>query len=264
MKRMEVNKYINQGKAIAAKACHKYNDLTLQENIISILMGSIVVIMLGILYYRSFFSIVLLSPIVYFYRKKRAGNLIKEKKWRLNLEFKDGIAALSAALEAGYSAENAFSEACSDLLRTEHENSLILKEFQFIVNQIRINTPVEKALTQFGERTGIEDIISFSNVFSSAKRTGGDLIHVIGITSKIISDKIEVKRDIRTLITAKRLEANIMKAVPLFILIYLSVSSPGFLDPLYHNLFGVVIMTVFLITYLAALLMIDKIVDIEV
>jgi tight adherence protein B len=264
MKRMEIKKYINHKKATAAKACQEYYNLSLQEDIISILMGSIVVIILGILFYRSILGILLLSPIVYLYRKRRSGNLIKEQKWRLNLEFKEGIAALSAALEAGYSAENAFSEACSDLIRTEQENSLILKEFQFIINQIRINTPVEKALTEFGERTGVEDIISFSNVFSSAKRTGGDLIHVIGITSKIISDKIEVKRDIRTLITAKRLEANIMKAVPLFILMYLSVSSPGFLDPLYHNLFGIVIMTVFLITYLTALLLIDKIVDIEV
>lgn len=242
----------------------KYYNLSLKENIISVLMGCIIVIILGSLFYRSVTAIILLSPVVYFYIKRRARKLFKEQKWRLNLEFKEGIAALSAALEAGYSAENAFSEACMDLAKTGYENSLILKEFQYMVNQIRLNMPVEKVLTEFGERTGIEDIISFSNVFSTAKRTGGDIIHVIAITSKIISDKVEVKRDIRTLITAKRLEANIMKGVPLLILVYLSVSSPGFLDPLYHNLFGTVVMTFFLIAYLVSILMIDKIVDIEV
>lgn len=123
---------------------------------------------------------------------------------------------------------------------------------------------VEKALSDFGERTGIEDIISFSDVFSTAKRTGGDLINVIKITSNIISDKIEVRREIITLITAKRLEANIMKFTPLFILIYLTVSSPGFLNPLYHNLLGIVAMTIFLAFYLCAFLIIDKIISIEV
>lgn len=242
----------------------KYYKLSLQENIKSILLGGAATVVLGALFYRCFIAVLLLSPLVYFYSKRRANHLIKEHKWRLNIEFKEGIAALSAALEAGYSAENAFSEACVDLIKTGHENSLILKEFQYIVNQISLNTPVEEALTEFGERTQIEDIISFSNVFSTAKRTGGDLIHVIAITSKIISDKIEVKRDLKTLITAKKLEAGIMKATPLLILAYLSVSSPGFLDPLYHNPFGIIAMTVFLIVYLAAILIIDKIIDIEV
>jgi len=235
-----------------------------KENIKSILLGSSAAIMLGILFYRSVFGVLFLSPLIFLYRKRRAKIFLKEEKWRLNLEFKEGIASLSAALEAGYSAENAFIEACSDLIKTGYDKSLILKEFQYITNQIKLNVPVEKALVEFGERTGIEDIISFSNVFNTAKRTGGDLIQVIGITSKIISEKIELKRDIKTMITAKRLEANIMKMVPLFILIYLSISSPGFLAPLYHNLLGVIVMTIFLIAYLAAFHMIDKIIDIEV
>jgi len=238
--------------------------LSLQEKAKNVIIGVMTAAVLGILFYRSIFAVFMLSPVAYFYAKRRTYRLIKEQKWRLNMEFRDGIAALSAALQAGYSAENAFGEACLDLIKTGNENSLILKEFQYIVNQINLNTPVEKALIQFGERTGIEDIISFANVFSTAKRTGGDLIQVIAITSRIISDKIEVKRDIKTLITAKKLEAGIMKAVPLFILLYLSLSNPTFLNPLYHNLLGAIIMTVFLIVYLVAILMVDKIIDIEV
>jgi tight adherence protein B len=237
--------------------------LSVKENIISILMGMLFDVILGELFYRSVIGVLFLGPIVYFYRRRKAGNLIKERKWRLNLEFKEGITALSAALEAGYSAENAFEEACRDLMKTGQENMLILKEFEYIVKQLRMNITVEKALSDFGVRTGIDDIKSFSDVFGTAKRTGGDLIHVIRITSRIISDKIEVKREIRTLVTAKRLEANIMKAIPLFILIYLSVSSPGFLNPLYHNILGVTVMTVFLFSYLGAFLMIDKITAIE-
>jgi tight adherence protein B len=238
--------------------------LTIKEYMKNILMGAAAIAILGILFYRSVFGIIILSPFIILVNKRRIKGLIKERKWKLNLEFKDGILALSAALEAGYSAEHAFEEACKDLQRIYTEDSMIIKEFNYIINQIRMNITVENALKDFGDRTGIEDILSFSEVFNTAKRTGGDLIHVIRVTSNVISDKIEVKREIITLITAKRLEANIMKLIPLLILIYLSVTSPGFLNPLYHNLFGIAVMTVFLVCYLGAFLLIDKIVAIEV
>jgi tight adherence protein B len=60
------------------------------------------------------------------------------------------------------------------------------------------------------------------------------------------------------------MEANIMKGIPVLILIYLSLSSPGFLSPLYHNVFGVIVMSVLLLFYLGAYLVIERIVAIEV
>jgi tight adherence protein B len=237
---------------------------SLKENIRYSIEGLAVTIVLGILFYQSILGILIISPLIVFYKKNKIKDLITKQKWKLNLEFKDGIIALSAALEAGYSAENAFEEACKDLKQIYQENAMILREFSYIMNQIHMNISVEKALSDFGERTGIEDILSFSEVFSTAKRTGGDLINVIKITSKIISDKIEVKREVITLITAKRMEANIMKLAPLLILIYLSATSSGFLDPLYHNFIGLIIMTLFLVFYLGSFLLINKIVAIEV
>lgn len=238
--------------------------LSFLENVRFIAFGLLAVILLGILFYRSFIGIMFLSPVIFFYRRSKIGRLAEDRKWRLNLEFKDGITALAAALEAGYSAENAFEEAYKDLSLMYPEGSLILQEMTCIINQIRMNIAVEKALHDFGERTGIADIISFCEVFYTAKRTGGDLIHVIKTTSNVIHSKIEVKREIFTLIAAKRFEANIMKVTPLFILFYLSVTSPDFLNPLYHNVTGVTIMSLFLIIYLGAYLLINKIVAIEV
>lgn len=238
--------------------------LTWKENITVVLQGIIIVIILGFLFYRSIFGIFLISPFIILYRKHRKNQLAKEQMWKLNLEFKEGLIALSAALEAGYSAEHAFEEAVKDLRQLYPKDSAIIQEFTYLLRQIGMNIAVEQALYGFAERTGIEDILNFSEVFNTARRTGGDLIGIIKLTGNIISDKIEVKREIVTLIAAKHLEANLMKFIPLLILVYLTMTSPGFLDPLYHNLFGIVVMTVFLLVYLGAYLMIDKIVAIEV
>ncbi len=237
---------------------------SLKEFIRYLLQGMVIVIIIGELFYQSFIGMLILSPIIYFYLKEKKKTLIKLRKWKLNLEFKDGIASLSAALGAGYSAEHAFEEALKDLSLIYPKNSLIILEFSYILNQIRMNITVEKTLSSLGERSGIEDILSFAEVFTTAKRSGGDLIQVIRSTSSTISDKLEVKREILTMITAKKYEADMMKIIPLGMIGYLTVSSPGFLDPLYHNLLGVIIMTLLFIVYLGAYLAVEKIIAIEV
>lgn len=225
--------------------------------------GFTVTFILACLFYKSIFGLIILSPLILLYYNNKKKELIKKRKWQLNIQFRDGINSLSAALSAGFSAEHAFAEAIRDLKGIYPDGSMIIKEFSYLVNRIQMNITVEKALSDFGERSGIEDIISFAEVFATAKRTGGDIIEIIKATGDIISDKLEVKREIVTLIAAKKFEATIMKIIPAGILFYLSVSSPGFLDSLYHNLFGVLLMTFLLGIYLFTYRIIDKIITIE-
>lgn len=241
--------------------CYRFN---LKEKIIYFIQGFILTICISMLFYKSWLGVILICPLAYVYLKKKNKDYINARKWQLNIQFRDGITSLSAALSAGYSIEHAFEEALDELRLLYSVDSYIINEFNYLVNQIKNNITVEKALIEFGKRTSIEDIISFAEVFFTAKRTGGDLIKIIKTTCNTISDKIDVKREIITLITAKKYEANIMKLIPLGILGYLNISSPDFLDPLYHNAFGVVTMTVLLMIYLGAYMLTDKIIAIEV
>lgn len=237
---------------------------SIQEYLRFIIEGLLVVLILGYLFYQSIIGVIILSPLIILYLRKKRTELKEKRKWQLNIEFRDGISSLSAALSAGYSAEHAFAEAIKDLKRMYPKGAMIIKEFTYLVNSIQMNITVEKALADFGERSGIEDIKNFAEVFYTAKRTGGDLINIIKSTSNLISDKLEVKREIMSMIAAKKFEATIMKIVPLGILCYLSLTSPGFLDPLYHNIFGILIMTFLLGVYLYTYQVINKIIDIKV
>lgn len=188
----------------------------------------------------------------------------KKKKWQLTLQFKDGIISLSNALTAGYSIENAFDEAVKDLCFLYEDDAEIVKEFQQISLQVKLNRNVEELLLEFGNRTQIEDVINFAEIVTTAKRTGGDLIKIMKSTSNNISEKIEVQREITTLVAAKKLEGNIMSVIPLGIIMYLNLSMPGFLEPMYQGVIGRGIMSISLFCYLAALLLLNKIVTIKV
>lgn len=215
------------------------------------------------LFYENVLISVLVTPLSIFYKKKQKQLKIRERKWQLNLKFREGLTALCGALNAGYSIENSFISAKKDLQLLYGEEELIVKEFEGITAGLAMNQNVEELLMNLGERSQVEDIVLFAEVFSVCKRTGGDLLQVISATLETIEDKIEVKRQIKTLTAAKRLEARIMSVVPLGIIVYMKLFSGGLLEPLYHNFFGIILMTGLLAVYLAAYELSERIVDIE-
>ncbi len=243
-----------------------YNEYqyTKQERIKYFTQGALIGMIIGYIFYSNIIGMLLLMPYGFYFLKEKKKVLIEERKWQLNLEFKDSLLSISSALNAGYSIENAFEQAVIDLKLMYEDNSLIVLEFESMVNQIKMNITIEQILEYFAQRTDIEDISIFSAVFFTAKRTGGDLIKIIRNTGNTIGDKVEIKREINTMITSKRLESKIMSVIPFAIILYLRMFSPGFLDPLYNNLAGIILMTVLLIVYIIAYKITENIMNIEV
>lgn len=228
-----------------------------------LLTGLLLSSTLAVLFYKSVVAVILFSPFAWVYLKYREKGLMKKRKWEFNQQFKQGIMALSAALNAGYSIENSFREATKDLALMYEEDADIMREFSQISKQISMNKTVEECLAELANRSGIEDVENFAEIFQTAKRTGGDIMKIIQQTGKNIGERIEIQREMETLIAQKKMEANIMSVVPLGIILYMWVASPGFLDSLYHNVFGCMLMTVVLVVYLLSYLLMRKIVDIQ-
>ena len=261
-----MNKLVNQWdirrrKAVLQKVIHKYfNRQTIKDWAIALTLCWTA----AYLFYKSILAIEVFTGAAIFVVNLQIQSRVKKRKWELTLQFRDGIQSLSNALGAGYSIENAFTEAVRDLRLLYEEDADIVKEFQGICQQIHLNRNVEDLLMEFGSRSEVEDIISFAEVVMTAKRTGGDLIRIMKTTSSNISDKIDIQREISTLIAAKKMEGYIMCVIPSGIIVYLNVSMPGFLAPMYETLIGRIIMTIGLGFYLLAVLLLQKIVDIKV
>ena len=62
-----------------------------------------------------------------------------------------------------------------------------------------------------------------------------------------MGEKIDVEREITTLVSGKKLELKIMTMIPLGMVLYMKISFPEFLDVLYGNLAGVIIMSICLL-----------------
>lgn len=216
------------------------------------------------LFFRSWYAIIVVAPVYLFFHKAYAKKKIEERREAMILEFRDGMQAVSAALLAGYSMENAWREAEKELKELHGEQSIMYREFLQMNAAIKVNQPLELVLADFSERSGCEDIESFTQVFCFAKRSGGDFAGIIRTTIQRIAGKLEVEREIDAVIAGKKLEGRIMDVMPVLILLYLNLTSGDFLDVLYGNPVGAAIMTVALAVYAAAIKISEGIIDIKI
>ena len=245
------------------KNYHKYY-FTSKDIFFLLLKSSFITALVAYLFYESIYGLILFFPIIILiYINDRETKILQQKK-ELSNQFKDGIIAVIAALKVGYSMENAFEEAITELLMLYRPEDDIILEFQNIVAQQNNNITLEASLLNFSERSGVEDIYDFVQVFIIAKRKGGDMEQIIQNTVNVIKDKAEIEEDIQTMLTSKIYEQKIMNFTPAFIILYIKLTSPHFFDVMYHNLAGICIMSGCIVVYVIALYLAKKILAIEV
>ena len=234
-----------------------------RERIEAVAVPVCVIVFLAYLCYNSFLFAVLLLPYIPFYVKERRRKCKEARSWKLNMQFRDFINCVSSALESGYSIENAIKEGYTDMKLAYGEDELIMREIRLCMGKMENNRTVEEIFLDFGERSGLEDIKSFADIFATAKRTGGNLILIIKSTADVIHTRVELKRELRTVIASKKYEADIMKLIPFGLLIYLRMFSPDMVSALYGNVFGIAFMTIILLVYLLLCKISDHVVKIE-
>lgn len=216
------------------------------------------------LFYRSWWGMILLPAVYTGCLKSYKKVQIKRKKEVLLYEFKDMMQALSAALLAGYSMENAYRDVERELRQLYGEQSLMYMEVRQMNAAIAVNEPIEQVFLEFAKRSGCEEIESFAEVFVFAKRSGGDFVKIIRVAVQKLSGKIEVEKEIETVLAGKKLEGRIMNVMPLFILAYMTLCAGDYLDVLYGNLPGRAVMSGVLVGYVATLYMSAHILEIRV
>lgn len=222
------------------------------EKLAASLLSVSVVGFLAYFFYRSVWAFPTLSPIGVFCYHSIRGKKLKRYKEELTVQFRECILALATSLQAGYSAENAVVECGKDMKLMYGENAPICRELELIRRGLAINITLEELLKEFATRSGCEEINQFAQIFSLAKRNGGNMAEIIRSSAALIGKQIELRQELQTLLAGKRMELNIMKAMPFGILFYITLGNPGYFDVLYHNLTGITVMTGCLAAYLAA------------
>lgn len=206
-------------------------------------------------FYRSFIALIPLSAIGAFAFCLISRQKAEKSREDLAIQFRECILAVATLLQAGYSVENAFLECWQDMVLMYGEEAPICRELKFIKRGLNINISLEELLTDMAQRSACEDIAQFAQIFALAKRSGGNMSEIIRNSADQIGRQIELRQEIQMLLGGKKMELAVMKAMPFGILLYIDMGNPGYFEPLYHNLLGIIIMTGCLAAYLGAYLL---------
>ena len=238
--------------------------LTLEDVFKGVANALIYIVLICIAFYNSVTLLIILVPFAFVIPFFNKAELMKKRKEKLLNEFKDFLRILKSFLEASYSVENSFALSVKELTMLHGKDSMMVKELKSIVSKLKLNKPIDQVFKQFADKTHMEDIIDFSEVFIISKLHGGNISKIIGNTINVINDKIEVKIEIDTVTASKKFEQKMMNLLPFLIIIYMNISSSSFLRPLYTSLEGRLLMTFALVVYFFSIKLSKKILDIEV
>jgi tight adherence protein B len=243
-----------------------YNEyyLSSKERIAAILMLGLPAFMIGYIFYQNVILAAALSSTGFLFPRYRRQQLIQKRKNMLYVQFKQALSCLSSSMTVGKSIESAFREAWEDLkLLYPDPACLIVVEFGLICRKVENGEPIEAALKHFADRSHLEDILSFSDVFLTCKRTGGNLVEVMKRTATVIAEKLDITQEISVMVAQKRFESRVLVVAPILIVAVLAFSSPDYMVPLYRGS-GILIMTVCLSLLGACYVLTQKIMNIKV
>ncbi len=232
------------------------------EFILSILVGALAGGAVGWVFYESPILSAILAVIAAaftpsLWRKRR----ISKRKDKLLLQFREMLDSLYTTLGAGGNPSEAFRSAKEDMSTRFGERSLIAEELRLLLEGKDNGYTEEDMLFNFGERSGLDDVNSFAEVFVTCNRGGGDIREIIRSTRTVLSDKIQVAQDIKTAVTSQTTEQNAMLVMPVIFVFLLKRMGSDVID--LTSRAGRISTTVAILFFVAAYFLSKKILDIK-
>lgn len=232
--------------------------------VLDVLQGIAFVLIFAWLFYDSFYAVLPLSPLIWLWHRECAAVRKKKEEEQFQKMFREWILLLASSLSAGYSVENALGQSYRELQMMFPKGGSMLKELKEMLAKSGNNIRPEYLFSELADRHPMEEVKSFAEVFCTARISGGSLNTVIKSTATQMAETMDTKREIATMLAAKVYEQKIMSVMPAAVLLYVRLGSGEFLEGLYHDPKGILVMTICLCIYLSAYLIGKRMVQFEI
>lgn len=235
---------------------------SLKEKILWFLLGMVVSGAVVYIFYERILITVIAGVICGFvFIPMRRKQVIKKRQQRLTTQFRGLLDALSTSIGAGKNMYDSFASAADDLSIQFSADSDIVREVQIIRLGLDNNIQIEDLLMNFAQRSGLEDIYNFANVFATCYKKGGNIKDVIKNTASILGDKIEIQMELETMVAGQKNEQNIMLVMPVIFILLMKSMGGDLID--LQSPTGVLSVTAAILIFVASYFVSKKILDIK-
>jgi tight adherence protein B len=170
----------------------------------------------------------------------------------------DNLQVLASALRAGHSFIGALSVVVNDAPEPARS------EFQRVVADEQLGVPIDDALRVVVQRMDSRELEQVALVGALQRETGGNTAEVLDQVTDTIRERFELQRTVQTLTAQGRMSRWVLTALPIFLLLAITVINPGYMSVMYGSTGGKVVLVLSGISVICGSLVIKRIVNIKV
>lgn len=139
------------------------------------------------------------------------------------------LSVIASSLSAGHTFLRAVQMMC------EEAEPPMSEEFARVISETRLGDPLVDSLERMASRLEIDDLSWTVQAIKIQQQVGGRLADLLHTLADFMRDREEIKREIDVLTAEGRISAWVLGGLPLFLLIAIQVSSPGYMEPLFRG-----------------------------
>ena len=175
-----------------------------------------------------------------------------------NKQLADTITLLSNSLRAGSS----FLQSIE--LVSRETPSPMGEEMGRVVRELNLGLGMEEALANLVRRIRSDDLDLMVTAIGVQQQVGGNLAEILDTIAFTIRERVRIKGEINTLTAQGRMSGYLVAFLPIGIAVTLNFINPAFMQPLFTETLGRILLGVGGVMMVIGFFMIQKIVDIKV
>lgn len=170
----------------------------------------------------------------------------------------DALDLMSRGLSAGH----AFTESLH-MVATEMPDP-ISSEFRKTYEEQNLGLSIKLALENFVQRMPLLDLRMCVTAVLIQRETGGNLSELLEKVAHTIRERFRIMEDLKTLTLSSRWSAWLLCALPVLLIIYISIMNPTYMDVMWRDPRGHKLLAVAGIMQVLGMLMVQKIMKIKI
>lgn len=223
-------------------------------NIAVMALGAVLVWMVtgsAVLALPVFFVLALTPRLLYAWMRKR-------RLQRFDEQLPDALMMISGGLKAGASLSSAIQQLVAE------SQPPLKQEFSLMLREQRMGVPLEQSLSNMNRRVPTQSVILVVSAMRVATETGGGLAETLEVTARTIRSRLQMEGKIKALTAQGKLQAWVVGALPLVLMLVLNKMEPDAMALLWHSRIGWATLAVIAFLEVMGVYIIRKIVSIDV
>lgn len=153
---------------------------------------------------------------------------------KFNLQMVDGLGLMSNAMKSGLSVIQALG------IVVEQMPNPMSQEFALILSENKVGVSVEESFKNLAKRLPCEDVEMFVTAVNILKETGGNLAETFDTIVYMIRERLKVENKIQALAAQGYNQGMLLLCIPPALGAYFYFTEPGFMDPVFNSIWGIV------------------------